>query len=105
EACAFRDQYDVFSEAGAEVIGVSRDSLDSHQRFAGKHRLPMTLAVDADGAVAERYGVKKTFGIIAGRATFVVDRAGRVVHTFSSQLMVTKHVAEALTAVKAAAAR
>ena len=57
EACAFRDSYEVFKEAGAEVIGVSPDSLESHKRFAGKYELPFDLLSDSDGRLRELYGV------------------------------------------------
>jgi peroxiredoxin Q/BCP len=100
EACTFRDQYDAFAEAGAVVLGVSSDSGESHQRFASKHKLPMTLLTDAGGKVRALYGVKKTLGLLPGRATFVIDREGRVQHMFVSQLRVKDHVAEALEAVK-----
>jgi peroxiredoxin Q/BCP len=100
EACTFRDQYDAFAEAGAVVLGVSSDSGESHQRFASKHKLPMTLLTDAGGKVRALYGVKKTLGLLPGRATFVIDREGRVQHMFVSQLRVKDHVAEALDAVK-----
>ena len=57
EACAFRDSYEVFAEAGAEVIGVSSDSVESHAGFAGHHKLPFTLLSDEGGEVAQGYGV------------------------------------------------
>src|ERR1700760_5008647 len=57
EACSFRDAYEDFKDAGAEVVGISSDSSDSHQAFASKHRLPFTLLSDADGAVRKLYGV------------------------------------------------
>src|SRR5579872_4220369 len=57
EACSFRDSYEVFKDAGAEVIGVSSDSADSHERFAAKHRLPFILLSDKDKAVRKLYGV------------------------------------------------
>jgi peroxiredoxin Q/BCP len=100
EACGFRDLYEEFSRAGAEVIGISADSAESHQRFEGKHRLPMKLLTDADGAVRRAYGVKSTLGLFPGRATFVVDRAGFVRHSFSSQLRVVSHVQQALAVVQ-----
>jgi thioredoxin-dependent peroxiredoxin len=100
EACAFRDRYDAFAEAGAEVIGISSDSGASHEKFVGKHKLPMTLLTDADGKVRALYGVKKTFGLLPGRATFVIDRAGRIQHVFVSQLRVKDHSAQALDVVK-----
>src|SRR5216110_1694591 len=66
EACTFRDAYEEFAEAGAEVLGISSDSIDSHNQFAARHRLPMQLLSDIGGAVRARYGVKSTLGIIAG---------------------------------------
>jgi peroxiredoxin Q/BCP len=100
EACGFRDSYDAFAEAGAEVVGVSSDSLDSHDRFASKHRLPMTLLSDEDGKVRARYGVKSTLGLMPGRATFVIDRKGIVRNVFVSQLRVGAHVDKALSVVR-----
>ena len=100
EACGFRDAYDVFAEAGAEVIGVSSDSVSSHDHFAKKFHLPMTLLSDPDGAVRAKYGVKSTLGLFPGRVTFVIDKEGVVRHAFSSQLRFSKHVQEALEVVK-----
>ena len=100
EACAFRDSYEVFKETGAEVIGVSSDSEGSHQKFAEKYRLPFTLVADAGGTVRKRYGVPATLGLLPGRVTFVIDRAGIVRHVFNSQLQATKHVDEALAVLK-----
>ncbi|HTB73898.1 MAG TPA: peroxiredoxin [Polyangiaceae bacterium] len=100
EACTFRDNYQAFVEAGAEVVGVSSDSGASHDRFASKHKLPMTLLTDADGKVRALYGVRPTLGFMPGRATFVIDRSGTIVHTFVSQLRVKTHVEQALAVVK-----
>ena len=104
EACAFRDRYDVFSEAGAEVVGVSADSSESHRQFATHHRLPFVLLTDADGAVRKLYGVGKALGILDGRMTYVIDGKGVVRHVFSSRLQPTRHVAEALAIVRGLAA-
>lgn len=100
EACTFRDSYDAFAEAGAEVVGISSDSAASHERFASKHKLPMKLAADEDGKVRALYEVKATLGLFPGRATFVIDRHGVIRHTFVSQLRFSKHAEEALEAVK-----
>ena len=100
EACTFRDRYDTFAAAGAEVVGISSDSLASHDAFADKHKLPMTLLSDADGKVRKLFGVKSTLGLMPGRATFVIDRKGVVRHVFVSQLRAGKHVDEALTVVQ-----
>lgn len=104
EACAFRDEYDVFTEAGAEVVGVSMDSSESHRRFAAHHRLPFVLLTDAVGAVRKLYGVGKALGILDGRMTYVIDTKGVVRHVFSSRLQPTRHVAEALAIVRGLAA-
>ena len=100
ESCSFRDQYEAFKDAGAEVIGVSSDSAESHARFAEKHRLPFVLLADRGGAVRKQYGVPATLGLLPGRVTFVIDRDGVVRHVFNSQFQATKHVAEALTALQ-----
>ncbi|HEX3346179.1 MAG TPA: peroxiredoxin [Polyangiaceae bacterium] len=100
EACTFRDSYEAFVDAGAEVVGVSSDSVDSHDRFAEKHKLPMTLLSDPGGKVRALFGVKSTLGLMPGRATFVIDRKGIVRHVFVSQLRAAAHVGEALSVVR-----
>jgi peroxiredoxin Q/BCP len=96
EACSFRDAYEDFKDAGAEVVGVSSDSTDAHKAFASKHALPFTLVSDGDGKVRKAYGVKKTLGLFPGRVTYVIDAKGVVRHVFDSQLNTSKHVREAL---------
>jgi thioredoxin-dependent peroxiredoxin len=100
EACGFRDSYQTFVDAGAEVVGVSSDSVASHDRFAEKHKLPMTLLSDPGGKVRLLFGVKSTLGLFPGRATFVIDRGGVVRHAFVSQLRAGAHVGEALSVVR-----
>jgi peroxiredoxin Q/BCP len=101
EARSFRDAYDAFAAADTEVIGVSSDSVKSHERFAANERLPFLLLSDRDGAVRKLYGVEKTFGILPGRVTYVIARGGVVRHVYSSQLQVTRHSREALEAINA----
>lgn len=96
EVCTFRDRHNDFVGKGAEVVGISRDSLESHKSFAGRYELPYTLLSDPDGKVRELFGVKKTLGFFDGRVTFVVDKKGVVRHSFSSQLNAKAHVDEAL---------
>lgn len=105
EACSFRDQYEDFKAAGAEVIGVSSDDGASHEAFKQRHRLPFTLLSDPGNVAAKAFGVKKTFGLIAGRVTFVIDRAGVIRHRFDSQVRVQKHVEEALEIVRSLESR
>ena len=99
EACKFRDEYESFVAAGAEVIGVSRDSADSHEQFKSHHRLPFTLLSDPDGKVARAWGVKGKLGL-PGRVTYVFDKAGVLRHRFDSMIRFGKHVDEALEVVK-----
>jgi len=100
EACAFRDKYAVFKDAGAEVIGVSSQSVDSHEKFASANTLPFILLSDEDGKARKLYGASSVFGLIAGRVTYIIDKEGVVRHVFSSQLNPTKHIEEALRIVK-----
>jgi len=100
EARAFRDSYEVFRDLGAEVIGVSSDSVDSHRDFALKCDLPFTILSDAGGKVRRLYGVPSSLGLVPGRVTYIIDRKGVVRHIFSSQLNPAKHVEEAVKVLK-----
>jgi thioredoxin-dependent peroxiredoxin len=100
EACAFRDSYEAFTDAGATVIGVSSDSVDKHAGFAGKHKLPFTLLSDEGGKVRKLYGVPSALAVLPGRVTYVIDRDGIVRNTFNSMMNINGHISEALTVVK-----
>jgi thioredoxin-dependent peroxiredoxin len=100
EACAFRDSHEVFTDAGAEVIGVSSDSVGKHAAFAGHHNLPFTLLSDAGGKVRKAYGVPAVLGFIPGRVTYVIDRDGTVRHIFNSMTNIDRHVKDALEVVR-----
>lgn len=100
EACSFRDSYESFKEAGAEVVGISSQSTASHEAFAARHRLPFTLVSDEGGKVRKAYGVPSTLGLLPGRVTYVIDQSGTVRHVFNSQLNATKHVSEALQVIQ-----
>jgi len=96
EARAFRDSYEAFREAGADVLGVSSDTVDSHRQFATMCNLPFTILSDPGGKVRKLYGVPSTMGLIPGRVTYIIDRKGVIRHIFSSQMNPAKHVDEAL---------
>jgi len=100
EACSFRDNYEVFKEAGAEVIGISADDQASHKSFASHHKLPFILLSDKDRKVAALYDIGKTMGLLPGRVTFVVDKQGMIKRIFSSQFNFDKHISEALKVIK-----
>ncbi|OLD58371.1 MAG: peroxiredoxin [Gemmatimonadetes bacterium 13_1_20CM_69_28] len=101
EARAFRDSYDRFTARGAEVVGISSDSVAAHRRFAARHGLPFLLLSDRGASVRELYGVEKTLGFLPGRVTYVIDQAGVVRHTYSSQVRATRHSRVALEALAA----
>jgi peroxiredoxin Q/BCP len=101
QACYFRDQYEAFVEADAEVIGISKQSVKSHKKFAEKYNLTYTILSDTDNKVRQQFGVPTNMlGLIPGRVTYVVNVAGEVILTFNSQTDVTRHVDEALEILK-----
>jgi thioredoxin-dependent peroxiredoxin len=100
EACAFRDSFEVFTDAGAEVIGVSSDSVDKHAAFADHHQLPFTLLSDDKGQIRKLYGVPSILGMVPGRVTYVIDRTGTVRQVFNSMTNIGRHVNDALAMVK-----
>ena len=102
QACSFRDSYEDFKAVGAEVIGISSDGSSSHEGFAANHRLPFILLSDPIGKARKAYGAYDLFGMIPGRVTFVIDKEGRVIHKFDSQLSPTKHIEESIAALKKA---
>jgi peroxiredoxin Q/BCP len=100
EACAFRDSYEDFTDAGALVVGISSDSEASHRKFANRHRLPFILLSDPNREVRRKFGVKnRLFNLLPGRETFVVDKTGRIVMTFEA-VQASGHVSRALKAIK-----
>ncbi|MDJ0733419.1 MAG: peroxiredoxin [Nostocaceae cyanobacterium] len=96
ESCGFRDQYEVFKSNGAEVIGVSGDSAESHQKFAAKYQLPFTLLSDKGDQVRKLYGATAAFGLFPGRVTYVIDSEGVVQYVFDSMFNFKGHVEETL---------
>jgi thioredoxin-dependent peroxiredoxin len=81
EACEFRDNIFAFRDAGAVILGISVDNVESHKEFASEHRLPFTLLADSEKQVARTYGVlHRMLGVmeLARRETFIVDPQGRI---------------------------
>ena len=101
QACAFRDSYEDFLEAGAEVVGVSIDDTESHWKFAEHRQLPYILLSDPDLAVHKMYGADSSFfGLLRARISFVIDQSGVVRHVFDSHLQPTRHVRETLSVIQ-----
>ena len=100
EACKFRDSYDILTSLGAEVIGVSSQSVESHKSFATHHGLQFILLSDEGNKVRELYGVPSTLGILPGRVTYISDKKSIVRHIFNSQTHVEQHAEEAIKILK-----
>lgn len=100
ESCAFRDNYDVFTNAGAEVMGISGDSVASHQQFASKYQLPFILLSDSQNQVRKLFDVPATLFVLPGRVTYVIDKEGIVRHMFNSMLDFKAHVDEAIKTIQ-----
>jgi peroxiredoxin Q/BCP len=100
QACSFRDQYEDFKALGAEVIGVSADSVKSHQKFASRYRLPFILLSDGNKKLRKLFGVPNDLlGLIPGRVTYVIDQNGMVRLVFNS-LSGKIHIQKALQMLK-----
>lgn len=100
QACSFRDNYEVFNELGAEVIGVSSDSVASHQKFAKKYKLPFILLSDSGKKLRKLFGVPNDLlGLLPGRVTYVADKDGIVQLVFNS-MSGKIHIEKALEIVK-----
>lgn len=101
EACSFRDEYEAFTDKDVAVIGISADNVASHKKFAEKYQLPYTLLSDTDKKVRKLFEVKNTLlGILPGRVTFVVDKAGIIQLIFKNQFGAEKHIQESLAILK-----
>ncbi|MEM9772689.1 MAG: peroxiredoxin, partial [Cyanobacteria bacterium P01_D01_bin.73] len=99
EACGFRDEYQAFQDAGAVVLGISSDSVASHQQFADKHDLPFILLSDSKSEARNAFGVPNTLWVMPGRVTYVIDKEGIVQNVFNNMLDAKAHVAQALKTV------
>ncbi|MEU6147960.1 peroxiredoxin [Streptomyces sp. NPDC047081] len=103
EACHFRDLAGEFAAVGARPVGISGDSVERQQEFAGKHTLGMPLLSDADGTIRERFGVKRGFSLApTKRATFVIGQDRTILEVVRSELRMNTHADRALAALKAA---
>lgn len=105
EACGFRDAHAKLKKAGVEVIGISPDSVASHEKFSAKFDLPFPLVADEDKQICQSYGVwqeksmygRKYMGV--ARTTFIIDRKGRIAHVFE-KVKPAGHEEEVLTWIK-----
>lgn len=101
QACGFRDHYEDFQQAGAEVIGISGDSIKSHKAVSEKRKLPFLLLSDQNKVALKAFRVPSSlFGLLPGRVTFIFDKAGKLVHSFRADFKADLHIQEALKVLK-----
>ena len=100
EACIFRDAYEEIRELGAQVVGVSIDSVESHSQFAARYQIPFPLLADPDKTIVKAYKALKAFGLFTSRVTFVIDREGIIRGSFSHQLSARKHLEDVRKALR-----
>ena len=99
EACSFRDNLQPIRSLGAEIVGVSLDSVESHRKFATKYGLSFPLISDEEKRIATAYGVLKDTKTSTNRVTFLIDTKGKVAKIFP-KVDVTKHTEEVVAALK-----
>ncbi|MGH2906026.1 MAG: peroxiredoxin [Solirubrobacterales bacterium] len=110
EACAFRDSFEIFKDAGAKVVGISADSIETQKAFHTKHRLTYPVLSDqgskVHGLFGLRNGGKLAFGwAMNDRVTFVIDADGTVKHHSAALFEADVHINEALETVQALLAK
>lgn len=104
EATQFRDSMAKFKRKKARIVGVSRDSVASHQKFKEKFDLPFTLLADTDSKLCDAFGViveKNMYGKVSmgiQRSTFLIDKSGKIVETWP-KVNVEDHAAEVLASI------
>lgn len=99
EACRFRDDYRIYQDKGAVVIGVSLDSVESHSKFSEEYKLPFLILSDNSKEVAKAYGVLGIGGLLAKRVTFIINKDGKITHIFP-KVDVKNHSEEVLKALE-----
>ena len=99
EACSFKENIEPLGRMGAEIIGVSLDSIEDHRRFTEKYELPFPLISDKSKRIATAYGVIKDTGTSTNRVTFIIDKKGIIVKVFP-KVDVSVHTAEVVAALK-----
>jgi peroxiredoxin Q/BCP len=99
EACSFRDNYTLYQNKGAVVIGVSLDTVESHSKFSEKYNLPFAILSDRNKEVAKAYGVLGLGGFLTKRVTFIINKNGKITHIFP-KVDVRHHSEEVLKALE-----
>lgn len=100
QACSFRDFHSDFIKQGFEVIGISGDSIQSHEKFAARYNLGFTLLSDSKAKVRKMFGVSALLGLISGRKTFVVNEKGIIEFAYDAMMEDEEHINKTLDFIK-----
>jgi thioredoxin-dependent peroxiredoxin len=105
ESCHFRDLAAEFAAVGAHRVGISPDAVDKQAQFSEQHGFDYPLLSDVDGAVATKFGVRRSFGpLLTKRQTFVIDTDRKLLDVIKSELRMSVHADRALEVLRARAA-
>ena len=103
QLCSVRDHWSEYQATGAEVVGISTDTVESHQGFADKHKLPLRLLSDTDRKVSEMYDMKSWLPGRSARGVVVIDKEGKIVYSKAQSLSLFRPADEdVLAAIKKA---
>lgn len=100
EACQFRDMFAYFKGIDMDVVGISRDSVETHLKFKAQHQLPFELLADLDGKVAQAYGALIPFIKITKRITYLLDKQHRIMGMYEDMFGATNHIDEMVKKIK-----
>ena len=100
EACSFRDSFSFFRDLNITVIGISRDSVESHQKFKEQHRLPFDLLSDSNGKVAEAYQALVPFLKVVRRVTYLLNTNHKIAAVYENMFGAEKHIQQMIASVK-----
>lgn len=100
EACSFRDSFSFFRELNITVVGISRDSIQSHQKFKEQHRLPFELLSDSSGKAASSYEALVPFLKVVRRVTYLLDADHKIAAVYENMFGAEKHIQQMIDSVK-----
>lgn len=100
QACSLNFNFEKLQELDCKIIGISGDSISSHEQFAARHELKFTLLSDPKGEVRKQFDAKFFFNLLPGRVTYLVDRSGKILYSNRSLLNLDQHIDGILNFIK-----
>ncbi len=105
QACAFRDEHTALVSQGVKIVGVSRDTVESHRRFADAHQVPFPLLADPNQVICRAYDVLGLLGLVLKRVTYVIDQGSVIRGVFHHELSAGKHLEDVRASLEALRSR